>query len=139
MSERLTKRKDYGCACWNGDQNLVTHSRYMKLLDALAKYEDVLFDADGNEIISLARLRELAKAESEGRLVVLPVKRGTRFFAANRESGRVIEQDFDEYELTLMDKNGWGYVAFEHGKASEIFATRAEAKRALSGAGEGAE
>ena len=65
MSERLTKRKDYGCACWNGDQNLVTHSRYMKLLDALAKYEDVLFDADGNEIISLARLRELAEPKGE--------------------------------------------------------------------------
>ena len=65
MSERLTKRKDYGCACWNGDQNIVTHRRYMELLDALAKYEDVIFDADGNEIISLDRLRELAEAERE--------------------------------------------------------------------------
>lgn len=72
MSERLTKRKDYGCACWNGDQNIVTHRRYMELLDALAKYEDVIFDADGNEIISLARLRKLAEAEREGRVVVLP-------------------------------------------------------------------
>lgn len=63
MSERLTKRKDYGCACWNGDQNIVTHRRYMELLDALAKYEDVIFDADGNEIISLSRLRELAEAD----------------------------------------------------------------------------
>ena len=70
MSERLTKRKDYGCACWNGDQNLVTHSRYMKLLDALAKYEDVLFDADGCEVISNARLRELAEAEREGRIEI---------------------------------------------------------------------
>ena len=70
MSERLTKRKDYGCACWNGDQNLVTHRRYSEMLEALAKYEDVIFDADGNEVISLARLRELAEAERENRLTV---------------------------------------------------------------------
>ena len=63
MSERLTKRKDHGCACWNGDQNLVTLKRYSKMLEALAQYEDVIFDADGNEVISLARLRELAEAE----------------------------------------------------------------------------
>ena len=63
MSERLTKRKDDGCACWNGDQNLVTHRRYSEMLEALAKYEDVIFDADGNEVISLDRLRELASAE----------------------------------------------------------------------------
>ena len=81
--------------------------------------------------IDLDRLHELAEAERDGRVVILPVKQGTHFFAANRESGRVIEQDFDEFELALMDKNGWGYVAFEHGEASEIFATRAEAERAL--------
>ena len=33
------------------------------MLDVMAKYEDVLYDADGNEVISLARLRELAEAE----------------------------------------------------------------------------
>ena len=42
----------------------------MELLDALAKYEDVIFDAAGNEVITLARLRELAEAEREGRLTV---------------------------------------------------------------------
>ena len=80
MSERLTKRKDDGCACWNGDQNLVTHRRYSEMLEALAKYEDVIFDADGNEVISLDRLRELASAEREGRLVVLPCKTGDIIF-----------------------------------------------------------
>jgi hypothetical protein len=54
--------------------------RYMELLDELAKYEDVIFDADGNEIISLDRLRELAEAEREGRVVVLPCKIGTPIF-----------------------------------------------------------
>lgn len=87
--------------------------------------------------IDVQDLQKLAQAWREGRVVVLPVKQGTRFFVANRESGRVIEQDFDEYELTLMDKNGWGYVAFEHGKASEVFATKQEAERALSGAKKG--
>ena len=72
MSERLTKRKDYGCACWNGDQNLVTHRRYSKMLEALAQYEDAIFDADGNEVISLDRLRELASAEREELIYILP-------------------------------------------------------------------
>ena len=70
VSERLTKRKDHGCACWNGDQNLVTLKRYSKMIEALAQYEDVIFDADGNEVISLARLRELAETERENRLTV---------------------------------------------------------------------
>lgn len=35
-------------------------------------HKDVLYDADGNELIGLDRLRELADAEREGRVVVLP-------------------------------------------------------------------
>ena len=72
MSERLTKRKEYGCACWNGDQNLVTHRRYSEMLEALAKYEDVIFDADGNEVIGLEELSQLLQDKREGRVVVLP-------------------------------------------------------------------
>lgn len=72
MSERLTKRKDYGCACWNGDQNLVTHRRYSEMLEALAKYEDVIFDADGNEVISLKELAQLLEDKREGRVVIRP-------------------------------------------------------------------
>ena len=39
-----------------------------KARQALAKYEDVIFDADGNEVVSLDRLHELAEAEREGRI-----------------------------------------------------------------------
>ena len=81
MSERLTKRKEYGCACWNGDQNLVTHRRYLEMLDVMAKYEDVLYDADGNEVISLEELAQLLQSKREGRVVVLP-KKGDRLYYA---------------------------------------------------------
>ena len=102
VSERLTKRKDYGCACWNGDQNLVTHSRYMKLLDALAKYEDVLFDADGGEVISLARLHELAEAEREGRVVVLPCKVADHIFTISTDGVGNIDGD-EIWEDTIYE------------------------------------
>ena len=110
MSERLTKRKDYGCACWNGDQNIVTHRRYMELLDALAKYEDVIFDADGNEIISLSRLRELAEDETKGRSTGFPDRNGT------------IIREHDIVRVTFLDRfSGKEYlreeceVIFAHG------------------------
>ena len=138
MSERLTKRKDYGCACWNGDQNLTTHRRYLEMLDAMAKYEDVIFDADGNEVISLARLRELAEAERDGRLVVLPCKRGTTFFAVNKDRGYIYEQDYDYPEVILVEnrRNGKsgnrGYTFLDKGKKTKIYLSRAEAERALA-------
>ena len=38
--ERLTARKDFGCACWNGEQPLSTLERYLQLLDKVCAYED---------------------------------------------------------------------------------------------------
>ena len=35
---------------------------------------NILYDADGNEVITIDRLRELAAADREGRVVVLPCK-----------------------------------------------------------------
>ena len=38
--DRLTKRSEYNCACWNGNQDYVIRKRYLVMLDALAAYED---------------------------------------------------------------------------------------------------
>jgi hypothetical protein len=37
---KLAERREYGCACWNGNQDHTTNKRYIELLDRLAEYED---------------------------------------------------------------------------------------------------
>lgn len=39
--DRLTKRTEYNCACWNGNQEHTIRKRYLTLLEALAQYEDI--------------------------------------------------------------------------------------------------
>lgn len=61
----------------------------------LTMYEDACFDADGNETMTIDRLRELAKADAEGRVMVMPElpkcdKRNGKF------CGNRTEQDEDE-------------------------------------------
>lgn len=38
--DRLTKRADYNCACWNGNRDYTIRNRYLTLLETLARYED---------------------------------------------------------------------------------------------------
>jgi len=149
VSERLTKRKDYGCACWNGDQNLVTHRRYSEMLEALAKYEDVIFDADGNEVISLKELSQLLQSKREGRVVVLP-EIGDRLFYAPYPKGAT---DLDGKPIFWRNtgdgsgevKNVHVLVTFDNWMGripiNRTWKTKqeSEAERALSSAGEGAE
>ena len=152
MREKLTKRKDYGCACWNGDQNLTTHRRYLEMLEVLAKYEDVIFDADGNEVISLARLRKLAEAEREGNIPKLNL--GDKVYwlpdTLSFAFGNIAEAT-----ISMVSKGvktlGWKYRIFtlptpEHGGNKDkyqqdiseydigkhYFLTQAEAERALA-------
>ena len=76
VSERLTKRFNggYGLINVKEDEQDVeskfpnTLQAILDSFDWLGRIEDALFDADGNEVISLARLRELAEAEREGRI-----------------------------------------------------------------------
>ena len=88
--------------------------------------------------ISTARLRELAEAERDGRVVVLPCKRGTTFFAVNKDRGYIYEQDYDYPEVVLMEnrRNGKsgnrGYTFLGKGKKTKIYLSRAEAERALA-------
>lgn len=98
-------------------------------------FED-LFDACRD--ISIARLRELAEAEREGRVVVLPCKAGQTFFGIDRKSGYIYEQVFDYPEVCLMEnerdgkRGNRGYIVLDKGKETEIYFDRAEAERALA-------
>ena len=107
--------------------------------DILDDYEDAMFDRGKIvEHIPIARLRELAEADRDGRLVVLPCKRGTTFFAVNKDRGYIYEQDYDYPEVILMEnrRNGKsgnrGYTFLDKGKKTKIYLSRAEAERALA-------
>lgn len=43
--------------------------------DRLAAYDDICFNADGTERISIDRLRELAEADKDGRITITPAKK----------------------------------------------------------------
>ena len=80
VSERLTHSDVFGGILTNSEINHFggahtgTEVAYCgEPIDKLFEIENMCYDADGNELISLARLRELAEAEREGRVVVLPV------------------------------------------------------------------
>jgi hypothetical protein len=57
--DRLTKRSDYNCACWNGNQDYVIRKRYLVMLDALAAYEDTGLTPD--EIAAMRAENDMLK------------------------------------------------------------------------------
>lgn len=59
--DRLTKRGGYV----RGDQ-------FNAAFERLSSYEDICFDADGKERITVEELAALVKAQEEGRVVMLP-------------------------------------------------------------------
>jgi len=104
-----------------------------ELYDRLKKYENTCFDdPDENtsrEVISLDRLRELAEADRDGRVVVLPIKQDALFYA--------LESDFDGKMHVREYVYDCGYmtvVVEEWGKTA--FATKSEASDAIAEKGE---
>ena len=102
--------------------------------ERLADYEDLLFDADGNERISLARLAEICTAEKDGRCVVLPCRVGDTVFDIC--DGTVYETRV--LSLSLWKDGHWACRTVssypdveEFGK--RIFLTRPEAEAAMEG------
>ena len=113
--------------------------------DILDDYEDAMFDRGKIvEHIPIARLRELAEAEREGHVVVLPCKAGDTVFVLTTDS-------IDGYEETKINRivikrnkiflnadcknDDWGSAAWElspHDFGKKIFLTKAEAARALA-------
>lgn len=91
MSERLTHSDVFGGILTNSEINHFggahtgTEVAYCgEPIDKLFEIENMCYDASGNEITSLQRLRELVKADAEGRVVVLPCKVGDTVFVDKR-------------------------------------------------------
>lgn len=122
------------------------------LLSHLAAYEDTGLDPDGIQAlkvtlgrregelltdfdgIPLARMLEIAKAEKEGRLVILPCKVGdTVYFASWFGTGpHIVERVIDPYFYTRDARNVGSTADFSLKNFGEIvFRTRQEAEEAL--------
>jgi len=126
-----------GCTCFAIGQ----------MVDRLAAYEDICYSEDGTERISLDRLRALAKADRDGRCVVLPVP-----FGRGKEAYVIASDDLDDgvpKEIVTLDceeienlsiwpsgemvatVDGWEVGNSDICKTA--FLTRAEAEAALAG------
>ncbi len=120
--DRLTKRTADGLAVLAGiDDGILAGAECAKAaLDRLAAYEDTGLDPDDiryaiNHQLEHDRLKELAEADREGRVVVLPCNVGDTVFRIWRAKGR--EATITSHYMTdlgmvvrWMDK--WGITVF---------------------------
>lgn len=90
------------------------------LYGRLKAYEDIAELCGG-----IDRLRELAEADKDGRVVVLPVKLGTKVYAIHFN----IHDFGDKSEFEIVEKNFELRDCVAFGKA--IFASREEAEKAM--------
>ena len=167
--ERLTRRIN-GVVVYVGAKNPystgqipceVEPAGVREMMDRLAAYEDTRLtpercaefaraDAEGRYIVmrdaeqeGVARLRELAEADKDGRLAVLPCKAGDTVYEVT--SRKTISEyrvkairvelfcTFIEWDIVagFVDKSIFGVPVNEIGKT--VFLTREEADRALEG------
>lgn len=148
--DRLTRRSDYDVAviCDNcprhGNCNIPSTCLNV-LADCLAAYEDtgltpevinkwavaVMFfeDADTNKLI------ELADAEKEGRLIVLPCKVGDTVYLTTHNGkvtkGTAVSFRFREKLMVDIEYNHFGTYATSRYWGETVFLTREEAEAAL--------
>lgn len=122
--ERLTKYLASGAAdynypadCYGGNDcnDRAAKSAYRQTcVERLAAYEDAAFG------VAAERLRELAEADKEGRVVVLPCKMGDTVY--------ILRRAFDGADVVGETKLWWDDIP-QLGKT--VFLTREEAERAL--------
>lgn len=125
---------------------------WKKVLDRLAAYEDTgLTPEQAGQIndslaqivqiigdSSLDRLRELARAEKEGRLVVLPCKVGDTVYFRTWTKNATVDLGVQPHEVTAI--RAYVIVPGEHAQVDlpvdhfgkTVFLTREEAERALA-------
>ena len=136
--ERLTKRLHDGkvvtdCdSCEQKKDKQCTFSECRaSLIKRLAAYEGIAEPCGG-----LDRLRELAEADKDGRVVVLPCKVGDTVWRIVRDGEPHITRDEvrDMYfadDMTLCVELVGGRVTFTEKFGKTVFLSRAEAERAL--------
>lgn len=124
--ERLTER-------WGENDVWVKNHDYVSAAYRLAKYEDtglepeqcenakvIIESAFSNDTSKAERIRELLKADEDGRLVVLPCKVGDTVYIKRRT--------FDGTDIVGKTELWWSDIPYI-GKT--VFITREEAEKAL--------
>ena len=157
--ERLTEKhylaEDHYMKCsedCNVDMDCVDCPAFDKLIERLAAYEDIGLTPEEikapfteDTMINLAaqalgveadRLRELAEADKDGRVVVLPCKVGDTVWRIVRDGEPHITRDEvrDMYfadDMTPCVELVGGRVTFTEKFGKTVFLSRAEAERAL--------
>lgn len=142
--ERLTSRNE-DCVLVNGHGLYhLTMTEVVQMADRLAAYEDTgrepeevtalgkLFDYALKEsktlteqLTLLHHIRELAEADRDGRVLILPCKLGTKVYRIRYE----IADYPDEPDLEIADT--WFTPEYRDDIGKTVFLTRAEAERAL--------
>ena len=159
--ERLTEKhylaEDHYMKCsedCNVDMDCVDCPAFDKLIERLAAYEDTGLTPEEikapfteDAMINLAaqalgvepsRLRELAEADKDGRVVVLPCKVGDTVWRIVRDGEPHITRDEvrDMYfadDMTLCVELVGGRVTFTEKFGKTVFLSREEAEKALRG------
>jgi hypothetical protein len=146
---RLTRRNGAGSAIPNNGFGGLTNSAGQQIINALAAYEDTgltpeeikalqeLHDFyNSKDCLASRRLVELALADKDGRLVVLPCKIGTKvyFISQDCEMCRSLQKDepclFGDCPYRGITETIFTYGAIgQFGKTA--FLTREEAEAAL--------
>ena len=159
--ERLTEKhylaEDHYMKCsedCNVDMDCVDCPAFDKLIERLAAYEDTgltpeeikapftedtMINLEAQALgVEADRLRELAEADKDGRLVVLPCKVGDTVWRIVRDGEPHITRDEvrDMYfadDMTLCVELVGGRVTFTEKFGKTVFLTREEAEKALRG------
>ena len=108
--EPMAQRSATGCEC------------YETVKSSMAYYVGTLDGAKGK---IPNRLRELAEADKDGRVLILPCKLGTKVYRIRYE----IADYPDEPDLEIADT--WFTPEYRDDIGKTVFLTRAEAERAL--------
>lgn len=167
--ERLTEKhylaEDHYMKCsedCNGDMDCVDCPAFDKLIERLAAYEDIGLTPEEikapfteDTMINLAaqalgvepsRLRELAEADKDGRVVVLPCKVGQRVFALLDTDKHISECEVKQIGmgneigfigLEPIGARGREYGVALNGFGKTVFLTREAAEKALEGIKDG--
>ena len=99
-------------------------------IELLAKQRGLYVDACGE--LPLKRIRELAKADREGRCVALPCKIGDTLYRIQRfKRGKNWKKEAEFIRTVELNRNNFWRIVIDGELGETVFLTRAEAEAAL--------
>lgn len=152
ISDEALKKLQEQIAAWPMERRFVVQQLiedYRRNREDLRAYEATRLTPESVEVLKLSvmgkaiteikefnglpvnRLRELAEADKDGRLVVLPCKVGDTVYLIVTKRARVYMPEFSFVKKSRLTFSNMERVLQDFGKA--VFLTREEAEKALEG------